>query len=276
MSPQNLRNNERESVKHGNQSDDLVNKISLLLDVKLEEFRKDILSALKDIVEKVNNLEKKVAAHDNSLSEINARLNELEQGIYNSQIEISGLELPAAADYNSTKSAFLQLATSQHIQVDKSEVVNAFIKDKGAKSTSKTKPERVLIITLAHKAIKDRIMQQKIINDRNKEGVKIYFGHVLTNWNHKLLMAARQMRKHGRIFSAWSMDGKIYVKSQQDQQKTRVMDHEHLESLANENWMISKSDAKLELLLVLLTLFFSVIQNLKLFIIMSLSKEIFC
>lgn len=235
MSPQILRNNERESVKHGNQSDDLVNKISLLLDVKLEEFRKDILSALKDIVEKVNNLEKKVAAHDNSLSEINARLNELEQGIYNSQIEISGLELPAAADYNSTKSAFLQLATSQHIQVDQSEVVNAFIKDKGAKSTSKTKPERVLIITLAHKAIKDRIMQQKIINDRNKEGVKIYFGHVLTNWNHKLLMAARQMRKHGRIFSAWSMDGKIYVKSQQDQQKTRVMDHEHLESLANEN-----------------------------------------
>ena len=63
------------------------------------------------------------------------------------------------------------------------------------------------------------------------ESERIYLNENLTSYRRGILKEANQKRKDGLVLSAWSMDGKIFVKTSPDGRPIRIYDKSDLENL---------------------------------------------
>jgi len=63
------------------------------------------------------------------------------------------------------------------------------------------------------------------------ESERIYLNENLTSYRRGILKEANQKRKDGLVLSAWSMDGKIFVKTSPDGGPIRIYDKSDLENL---------------------------------------------
>ena len=63
------------------------------------------------------------------------------------------------------------------------------------------------------------------------ESERIYLNENLTSYRRDILKQANQKRKDGLLTSAWSMDGKIFVKTSPEGRPIRIYDKTDLENL---------------------------------------------
>ena len=63
------------------------------------------------------------------------------------------------------------------------------------------------------------------------ESGRIYLNENLTSYRRDILKRANHMRKDGLLTSAWSMDGKIYLKTSPDGNPIRMYEKSDLENL---------------------------------------------
>ena len=63
------------------------------------------------------------------------------------------------------------------------------------------------------------------------ESGRIYLNENLTSYRRDILKQANQKRKDGLLTSAWSMDGKIFVKTSPDGRPIRIYEKTDLENL---------------------------------------------
>ena len=63
------------------------------------------------------------------------------------------------------------------------------------------------------------------------EGKKNFINENLTSFRRDLVKKANEKRVDGLLFSVWTHDGKIFVKTSPDGRPIRIYDHSDLDSL---------------------------------------------
>ena len=162
----------------------------------------------------------------------------LEQYTRKQSLELCGI--PDSA-YTSTEEAVLQLAEKPDVPMV-SEDINISHKIKG-KGPGQSK---ILVKFQSHKAkIRMYKARTKLKNIRFSDVFptassatrvaagdgRIFINENLTSYRKELLKKANDKRKDGLVFSAWSLDGKIFVKTSPEGRPVQIFEKEDLEDL---------------------------------------------
>lgn len=222
---------EVDTKSSGMNSNTMLDKIEQLLDNKFGTFKEEVVSAIAGVNERISEIKDRVEAHDSALNIVDARLNAMEQTKLNQQMEVTGLNMPAFVDLEGIKTIFCQYCDSINIHVPPEHITDAYVKTR----TNEKGTRKSVIITFIHESLTSRVIRDKIKVDKHNESQgNIFFGPVLTQLNHKLLMAAKNLRKQNKIVSAWAMGGKIYVKVNVTDRGISVNNEAHLSWLIQE------------------------------------------
>ena len=209
--------------------------------------QKTELDSLKTSIKKAENqniaLEDELFAARNKINEQEEEIAELyqlqdnlEQYTRKQSLEICGI--PAGA-YVSTEEAVLKIANALEVTMSAEDInISHKIKSKGAGT--------ILVKFQNHKA-KSRLYKARtklknlrltdIFTDmstatRVAAGTgRIFINENLTSYRKDLLRKANDKRKDGLIISAWSTDGKIFVKTSPEGAPVRIYAKEDLENL---------------------------------------------
>lgn len=226
-------------------SNEVANKVESVINQTIGSLRNDLVGLISRVEQDVKKLEARVSQHDENFHDVNARIRDLEQEKKNSQLEVSGLKMPTFVDYTSLKTLFMSYLGSINITCTDTDIVDAYVRQRNVKGERKS----FLIITFAHEAIASRVLLAKISRDKaNGNAHNIYFGHVLSTANNKLLMTARRLQREQKLSRAWFRNGAVNVIRKEGEERVRVMSMEHLNWLANynENNKQEKGDSEYE------------------------------
>ena len=209
--------------------------------------QKTELDNLKTSIKKAENqnivLEDEIFAARNKINEQEEEIAELyqlqdnlEQYTRKQSVEICGI--PAGA-YASTEEAVFKIASALNVTMSAEDInISHKIKSKGAGT--------ILVKFQSHKA-KSRLYKARVklknlrLTDiftnmstatRVAAGTgRVFINENLTSYRKDLLRKANDKRKDGLIISAWSTDGKIFVKTSPDGVPVRIYAKEDLENL---------------------------------------------
>ena len=204
----------------------------------------DSLKSLIIKVEKENNAletelsvaRKRMDEQEEELAELYTLQDKLEQYTRKQSLEICGI--PDSA-YSSTEEAVLQLAETLDVPLSPGDInISHTIKRKGAGT--------ILVKFQSHKAksrfykartkLKNIKFQDVFPNASTAARVaagqgRIFINENLTTYRRDLLRKANNKRKDGLVISAWSLDGKIFVKTSPSGAPIRIYEKEDLENL---------------------------------------------
>ena len=178
----------------------------------------------------------KLDEQEEEIAELYNLQDNLEQYTRKQSLEICGI--PAGA-YASTEEAVLKIANALDVPLSADDInISHGIKSKGAGT--------ILVKFLTHKA-KSKLYKARtklknlrltdIFPDvstatRVAAGTgRIFINENLTSFRKELLRKANDKRKDGLIISAWSTDGKIFVKTSPEGAPIRIYEKEDLENL---------------------------------------------
>ena len=177
---------------------------------------------------------KKINDQEEEIAELYDLQDELEQYTRKSSLEIHGV--PESA-YTSTEEVVLKLAEALNVDVKSEDVeISHKLNRKGVKP--------IIVKFQSHKVksslYKERAKLKHVrVSDlfpyssaaTRVESERIYLNENLTSYRRGILKEANQKRKDGLVLSAWSMDGKIFVKTSPDGRPIRIYDKSDLENL---------------------------------------------
>lgn len=177
---------------------------------------------------------KKINDQEEEIAELYDLQDELEQYTRKNSLEIHGV--PESA-YTSTEEVVLKLAEALNVAVKPEDVeISHKLNRKGVKP--------IIVKFQSHKVkssmYKERAKLKHVrVSDlfpyssaaTRVESERIYLNENLTSYRRGILKEANQKRKDGLVLSAWSMDGKIFVKTSPDGRPIRIYDKSDLENL---------------------------------------------
>ena len=207
--------------------------------LELDSLKSLITKAEKDNIALETELSvarKKVDEQEEEIAELYVLQDNLEQYTRKQSLEICGI--PDSA-YSSTEEAVLRLAEKLDVPLSPGDInISHTIKRKGAGT--------ILVKFQSHKAksrfYKARIKLKNIrlpdvfpnasTATRVAAGQgRIFINENLTTYRKELLRKANDKRKDGLVISAWSLDGKIFVKTSPSGIPIRIYEKEDLENL---------------------------------------------
>lgn len=208
--------------------------ISELLDEKLggiKDFFNDKFDSLLQTTEanskKIKKAELELSTHKRKFTEIDHRMNSIEQQKLNAKMEISGLLIPDECDNISLKSLVTSYLSDSNIEFHVLEIADVY----SIRKRQKHKTTKCIIVEFLHQAIKNRVMREKMAIDKNKKKIDVYFNHVLTTANYSMLMRAKEAVRDKLFNKAWSMSGDIFITKANETNKIKLYDHDHLTQL---------------------------------------------
>lgn len=177
---------------------------------------------------------KKINDQEEEIAELYDLQDDLEQYTRKNSLEIHGV--PESA-YTSTEEVVLKLAEALNVAVKPDDVeISHKLNRKGVKP--------IIVKFQSHKVkssmYKERAKLKHVrVSDlfpyssaaTRVESERIYLNENLTSYRRGILKVANQKRKDGLVLSAWSMDGKIFVKTSPDGRPIRIYDKSDLENL---------------------------------------------
>ena len=149
-------------------------------------------------------------------------------------VEIHGV--PESA-YTSTEEVVLKLAAAENVDVTAEDIeISHKLNRKGVKP---------IIVKFQNHKVKSRLYKARTklktirVSDLFPSSTaatrvaseRIYLNENLTSYRRELLKQANQKRKEGLLVSAWSIDGKIFIKTSPEGRPLRVYDKNDLENL---------------------------------------------
>lgn len=115
---------------------------------------------------------------------------------------------PQAESHASVERSVLALITDQlHIDAKPEHISIAYRLKKGKKDSI-----RPIFVKFSCRKMRDSVYAAR----KKLDGQNIFISEHLTRENSDLLFKARQMKREGQIFSAWSRGGLVYVKATND------------------------------------------------------------
>ena len=179
---------------------------------------------------------KRIDEQEEELAELYTLQDKLEQYTRKQSLEICGI--PDSA-YSSTEEAVLQLAEPQDVPLSPGDInISHTIKRKGA-GTILVKFQNHKAKSKLYKArtkLKNIRLPDVFPNASTATRVaagqgRIFINENLTTYRRDLLRKANDKRKDGLVISAWSLDGKIFVKTSPSGTPIRIYEKEDLENL---------------------------------------------
>lgn len=160
--------------------------------------------------EKISVLEEKVSTLESRLTRVTNMANENEQYSRRHNVRISGFE--EEKDEDCVKKIVKFVNEKLNVAIIEEHIDRAHRVGK----SSEDKPRAIIVRFKAHK---DKIAILKKRKDLFQSN--FYVNEDLTRINQKLLYTARKECKN--VASAWTIDGKIFVKRTLDEQKFRIV-----------------------------------------------------
>jgi hypothetical protein len=173
---------------------------------------------------RLKRLEENEVRYDKQFSDLNNRVNSIEQSALNARIEVSGLDFDLNGDRKCLRDKFVDYAKNANLGVHTNDVMDVFAIRRPYNGGQRS----FLIVIFSHEAIKNRVMRQKILSDKGKK-TTVYFSHVLTSQNRAIFMEARKLVKERKIFKTWTMGGNVYIVKEEGDYKMKM---ESIEQLA--------------------------------------------
>jgi hypothetical protein len=183
---------------------------------KIDDLRIDLTSKLDAVGSRVQTLESTVNKMAVDITQLQKRLNDLEQNKLDSHMEISGVDATCVDANKADIKAFTsQLIRSFQVQLDTASIVNAFV-------INVRDNKRKVVVEFSSAAIKNSIMKQK---REAKDPRKIYFDHRMTPPVRDLFLRARRVAKEkggrvflygGRVFYGQDSNTKVHIASLND------------------------------------------------------------
>ena len=177
---------------------------------------------------------KRISEQDDEIAELYDLQDDLEQYTRKNSLEIHGV--PESA-YTSTEEVVLKLAGAINVDVKPEDIeISHKLYSKGVKP---------VIVKFQNHKVKSNLYKArtKLRNVRVSDlfpsataatrvaSERIFLNENLTSFRRELLKQANKKRKEGLLVSAWSMDGKIFIKTSPEGRPLRVYDKNDLENL---------------------------------------------
>jgi hypothetical protein len=183
---------------------------------KFDQVEKENLKLKKENIA----LKNEQTSQKTMLVDLNLRVDNIEQEqLKNDVVLVGKFDLGTAPLSPTSISAFVKNTCSAHIEAKA--ITNFYV-------TKNIKGESVLKMSISNKI--DRLALFK--SRKNLAAKHIFVNEVLTSAKYKLLMCAKGLCKDKKLFSAWSREGKIFVRSSDISKPVIVTNIDHLSSLA--------------------------------------------
>lgn len=180
----------------------------------------DLHSEITSLSNLVGHLRKELAAKDNKITELQNKINHLEektdmqeQYSRRNSLRLSGIP---ENDFEDTGEIVINVVNNimkldpplQLEEIDRTHRI-------GLKSKATKERPRQVIVKFATYKTRQRVFKQKnnLKTFNSKEQPPIFVNEDLTKIRSLLLFEARKMKKHGTIKDCWSFDGNILVKN---------------------------------------------------------------
>ena len=177
---------------------------------------------------------RKINDQESEIAELYDLQDALEQYTRKNSLEIHGV--PESA-YTSTEEVVFKLSEASNVDINPNDVEIShklhrkgikpiIVKFQSHKVKSRMYKERA---KLKHVRVADLYPGSTAVT--RVESERIYLNENLTSYRRDILKQANQKRKDGLLTSAWSMDGKIFVKTSPEGRPIRIYDKTDLENL---------------------------------------------
>ena len=177
---------------------------------------------------------KRISEQEDEIAELYDLQDDLEQYTRKNSLEIHGV--PESA-YTSTEEVVLKLAGAINVDVKPEDIeISHKLYSKGVKP---------VIVKFQNHKVKSNLYKArtKLRNVRVSDlfpsataatrvaSERIFLNENLTSFRRELLKQANKKRKEGLLVNAWSMDGKIFIKTSPEGRPLKVYDKNDLENL---------------------------------------------
>lgn len=177
---------------------------------------------------------KQLSDQEEEIEELYELQDRLEQYTRKNTLEIHGI--PEAA-YDSTEAAVLKIAEALDVHVVPQDIeISHKLNRKGNKP--------IIVKFISHKIKSNLYRARAKLKDVRVSNLfhglsyavragsdRIYINENLTSYRQKIMSRANEKRRDGEVLSAWSMDGKIFVKTSPQGRPIKINELEDLEYL---------------------------------------------
>lgn len=184
----------------------------------------------------VDSLKKKVKVQEGYINELYGQQDDLEQYTRKHALEINGIPEDL---YKTTDDVVIKLGELLNVPI-----TNADIDISHKLFNGKNQPKAIIVKFISHK--KKTQLYRKRTELRNVkisdlfpdcstadvvQSTRIFINENLTQYRKGIMKKANKMRKDGMIQSAWSLDGKLYVKTSPSGTPVRIYCEDDLKNL---------------------------------------------
>ena len=184
----------------------------------------------------VDSLKKKVKVQEGYINELYGQQDDLEQDTRKHALEIHGIPEDL---YTTTDDVVIKLGELLNVPI-----TNADIDISHKLFNGKKQPKAIIVKFISHK--KKTQLYRKRTELRNVkisdlfpdcstadviQSTRIFINENLTQYRKGIMKKANKMRKDGMIQSAWSLDGKLYVKTSPSGMPIRIYCEDDLKNL---------------------------------------------
>ena len=202
----------------------------------LKETLKSAEKASNQLNMSLESLRKKVAEQRDEIYELYDQQDNLEQYTRKNSLEIHGISEDI---YTSTEEVIIKLGEQLQVPISPGDI------DISHKlSTGKNKPKSIIVQFISHKKktqlCKKRTELKKIkLSDMfpglssaaNAKSKGIFINENLTPYRKNIMKKANQLKKDNLLQSAWTLDGKMYVKTSPEGAPIRIYCEDDLNNL---------------------------------------------
>lgn len=172
-----------------------------------------LIRKIDGFTSKSNDHEDRIVSIENENIGRDVKLNDLEQKFLNNKMEIAGLPIPndITNDRSRWKKFALDYFASISISINSSDIYGVKLYNR----KSKNGIAKIISITFSHEDIKNEIMRAR----RNKPPV--FFAHVLTEANRRIISEAKKMIHQNIIQYVWTINGNVFMRDMKGK-KSRI------------------------------------------------------
>lgn len=189
-----------------------------------------------ELKKSLNKLKIKFDTHEREINELYGQQDDIEQYTRKHSLEIHGIPENL---YTSTDDVVMKLGERLDVPIAKEEIDISHKLYNG-----KNQPKSIIVKFISYR--KKAQLYRKRTELKNvkiselfsnpsvadvAQSTRIFINENLTQYRRKIMKKANQMKREGTIQSAWSLDGKLYVKTSPSGTPTRIYCKEDLDNL---------------------------------------------
>lgn len=195
--------------------------VQTMQDAEGQEALRAVMKPLvQENTENITKLSQIVVKQQNKISDLEREVEMLKQQARNKTLIINGLNV----DRNIEPAEQIKTLCKEKLSIN----LHPIDVDKAYISASKRNPEqKSIFITLTTNRKKDEIMRVKK-NLKHIDNEKIFINEYLTLKQAETFAVARGLVKNKKLVAAWTRDGKVYVKQEENGQPKLILDKEQL------------------------------------------------